>query len=118
MLEIEPPVLFANGTRWLLQTSIEMDDSEYLTVEEFIQRYPKYSEPTVRRHVKSGKLPSVQVGGKGCKILIPADAMEIVRQGKQLASAPTLLPQSVKSKTKSKPTRPVRRPNWLADTSS
>jgi excisionase family DNA binding protein len=95
-----------------------MSDTEYLTVEEFSRRCPNISLPTVRRYVKSGKLPSVQPGGKGCKILIPADALETCRREQQATSKPLLLSPPAKSKPKSKPTRPARRPNWLADTSS
>jgi hypothetical protein len=93
-----------------------MDDAEYLTVEEFTRRSP-LSIATIRRRLKSGDLSFVQLGGKGCKILIRADELSTHRQERATSEPPESSSQP-EPKPKTKPTRPTRRPNWLDDSST
>lgn len=55
-----------------------------LTLKEFTLQ-SRLSASTVRRRVRDGSLPFIQVGGKGKKLLFPADALVRVRN--QTASA-------------------------------
>ena len=92
----------------------EMVEIEYLTLQEFQQRLPKrLSLPTLRRYIKAGKLPYVQVGGKGCKILVPANALTLFLRNCVNTEPSPSIPQP--AKIQSKPTRPARRPDWLRD---
>jgi excisionase family DNA binding protein len=50
-------------------------EAEYLSVQEFVA-YSSLSIATVRRRLKEGKLPHLQFGGKGHRILIPRDALQ------------------------------------------
>jgi excisionase family DNA binding protein len=47
----------------------------FLTLQEFA-RLSRLSESTIRRRVRDSSLPAVQMGGRGKKLLIPADALE------------------------------------------
>lgn len=63
---------------------------DWLTIAEFVQQVP-YSESQIRRFVDQGKIPSLQPGGKGGKILIPQDALhELLRSNNSVASPSTL----------------------------
>jgi len=53
----------------------EVRDRTYLKLQEFVG-LSGLSESTVRRRVRDGSLPAVQVGGKGKKILLRVDALE------------------------------------------
>ncbi|WP_166822553.1 helix-turn-helix domain-containing protein [Thalassoroseus pseudoceratinae] len=76
---------------------------EYLSPAEFARR-SGLSEPTVRRYVKNGKLPSYQPGGHRCRISIPASALR--------ATVPSA-PASVSSPQAEQPKRiPGPRPSW------
>ena len=58
-------------------TDRDMDGNtsrQFLTLKEFLE-YCHLSESTVRRRVREGSLPVVQIGGKGKKLLFPADAL-------------------------------------------
>jgi len=58
--------------------AIEMDipslESALISPREFV-RQSGLSMSTVRRYLNAGILPSVQLGGKRCRILIPRDAV-------------------------------------------
>jgi excisionase family DNA binding protein len=55
----------------------EQHRSPYLKIKDFIA-LSGLSDSTVRRRVRDGSLPAVQIGGKGKKLLIPADALDPV----------------------------------------
>jgi hypothetical protein len=57
---------------------------KYLTLQEFVQ-LSRLSESTVRRRARDGSLPVVQLGGKGKRLLFPADAL--TRNSSESASA-------------------------------
>lgn len=48
---------------------------DFLTVQEFV-RSSRLSASTVWRRIRDGSLPYRQLGGKGCRVLIPADALD------------------------------------------
>lgn len=52
---------------------------QFLTLKEFVQ-LSRLSEATLRRRVRDGSLPAVQMGGKGKKLLFPASALEQLGQ--------------------------------------
>ena len=52
-------------------------NSRFLTLKEFA-RLAGISESTVRRRVRDGSLPVVQLGGKNKKLLFPIDALDRV----------------------------------------
>jgi excisionase family DNA binding protein len=47
---------------------------ELLTVQEVAERL-RCSVPTVRRRIRSGELPAVQLGGPGAGLRVPADGL-------------------------------------------
>jgi len=53
------------------------DSATYLTFKEFIGRCP-LSPSTIRRRIKDGSIPHVQPGGKGHRVLIPENAMDLL----------------------------------------
>ena len=58
-------------------TDRDMDGNtsrQFRTLKEFLA-YSHLSESTIRRRVRDGSLPAIQVGGKGKKLLFPADAL-------------------------------------------
>lgn len=64
------------------QTTRRADDNggdaarrDFLSVQEFV-RSSGLSASTVRRRVRDGSLPNCQPGGSGCRVLIPADALD------------------------------------------
>ena len=50
---------------------------QFLTLKEFAQQ-ARISESTIRRRVRDGSLPVVQLGGKNKKLLFPIDALDRV----------------------------------------
>jgi len=64
-----------------------MDARRYLSVEEFA-RYSGLSLATVRRYLKSGKLPYRQPAGPRSRVLIPLDALDIAAPPEQIPSTP------------------------------
>lgn len=54
-------------------------DCQYVSPEEFTS-LSGLSIATVRRYLAKGKLPKVQPGGPGCRVMIPRDALEQIRQ--------------------------------------
>ena len=73
----------------MIATDREMDGStspQFLTLKEFVAR-SRLSESTVRRRAREGSLPVVQVGGKGKKLLFPADALTRVNDHTPSAEA-------------------------------
>jgi excisionase family DNA binding protein len=44
--------------------------SEYLTIQEVAEEL-RCSEPTVRRRIRAGEIPAVQLGGPGSPVRIP-----------------------------------------------
>ncbi len=74
----------------------------HLTLKEFAARSP-LSESTIRRYVRTGKLPSVQAA-KGHLILIPSDALDTL--GQESLKTPNQEPST--------PVAPKRRstPRW------
>jgi hypothetical protein len=68
-------------------TDRDMNDNatpDFLTLKEFVE-HSHLSESTVRRRVREGTLTAVQLGGKGKKLLFPADVL--TRVNDQIASA-------------------------------
>jgi len=53
--------------------------SGYITFDEFVRRVP-LSASTIRRRLKDGSIPSVQPGGKGHRVLIREDALDVLCQ--------------------------------------
>jgi excisionase family DNA binding protein len=49
---------------------------DYLTVAQ-VARELHCSEPTVRRRIRSGELPAVQLGGRGASIRVPRAALNL-----------------------------------------
>ncbi len=49
-------------------------ETDFLSPAEFA-RSTGISLPTVRRYLKTGRLPKVQPGGHRCRVLIPRDAL-------------------------------------------
>jgi len=58
----------------------------YLTFKEFVRRVP-LSASTIRRWLKGRLIPSVQLGGKGHKVLIPESALDMLCQVKAAESS-------------------------------
>lgn len=52
-----------------------MESQNFISPREFAQR-SGLSESTVRRHLKSGSIPCLQVGGAKHRIIIPADVLQ------------------------------------------
>ncbi|MCH8044525.1 MAG: helix-turn-helix domain-containing protein [Planctomycetes bacterium] len=52
--------------------------SDYLSPVEFAH-LSGLSLSTVRRYLASGRLPKVQPGGRRCRVLIPRNAIEVIR---------------------------------------
>jgi hypothetical protein len=70
-------------------TDRDMNDiatPEFFTLREFVFR-SRLSESTVRRRARDGSLPALQVGGKGKKLLFPADALTRVNEQHPSAEA-------------------------------
>ena len=59
-----------------------MDARRYLSVQEFKQ-VSGLSLATIRRYLKSGKLPFRQLSGPRSRVLIPMDALDILCQSTQ-----------------------------------
>lgn len=53
---------------------LEIASKEFLSPEEFHQ-LSGLSPATINRYLASGKLPKVQPGGKGCRVMIPRSAL-------------------------------------------
>jgi excisionase family DNA binding protein len=56
-------------------TLMTTPDHEWLTVAEVAAELA-CSEPTVRRRIRSGELPAVQLGGKGSALRVPTAALD------------------------------------------
>jgi hypothetical protein len=78
-------------------------NSDYLTLKQFLVGCP-LSESTVRRWIRSGKLASIQPGGKNTSILVRSDALSRIEDTEGRADEPS--PSSRNSPT------PRRQPNW------
>jgi len=63
---------------------IEVTEREYLSPHEFVAR-SGLSLPTVRRYLRDGRLPSIQPGGRRCRVLIPRSALESYSAAKSAA---------------------------------
>ena len=50
-------------------------EREYLTVAE-VAELVRCSEPTVRRRIREGELPAVQLGGPGSAVRVPRAGLE------------------------------------------
>ena len=57
------------------KTESDFERSGYVSPNEFV-RVSGLSLSTVRRYVKDGRLPKIQIGGPRCRVLIPLDAIE------------------------------------------
>ena len=66
----------------------------FLSPQQFSE-YSLLSLSTVHRYLKAGKLPSVQPGGKRCRILIPASALANHTSQSTFCSAPNAAANSV-----------------------
>ena len=101
----------------LLMTPAEAGDfahsnSPYLSPAEFV-RLSGLSHATVRRYLDDGRLPKVQPGGYRCRVLIPRDALESLKQaGTSPSSSPPSDSQKSKTSTKS-PQRCGPAPRWM-----
>ena len=90
----------------------ENNQSQYVTLKQFLARHPNLNESTVRRWVRSGRLPHCQPGGPKTLILVPEDALQRMEQsGEQRAHAD-------RSGNDAKPlsdssTKAVRKPSWM-----
>ena len=90
----------------------ENNQSQYVTLKQFLALHPNLNESTVRRWVRSGRLPHCQPGGPKTLILVPEDALQRMEQsGKQHS-------QTASARNDSKPIpdseqKPVRRPKWM-----
>ncbi len=70
-------------------------ERDYLSPHEFVAR-SGLSLATVRRYLRTGRLPSLQPGGRRCRVLIPAAALERFTVARPLASTNrTDLPETV-----------------------
>lgn len=88
-----------------------MESKNYCSPTEFSQR-SGLSVVTVRRYLRSGLLPFVQLGGRRHRILIPCDAIERFRQPP--AAEPRVGADPSSEPSKATPlSGPV--PRWLRD---
>lgn len=93
----------------------------YLTTSQLMAR-TGLSLATVHRYVKKGRLPSLQPGGKGAKLLFPPDAVEIAaaaaaeKAGRELGvySHPSRMPAGHTTSPNDMPSTklPGPRPRW------
>jgi excisionase family DNA binding protein len=84
---------------------------QFCSVDEFA-RLTSLSTITVRRRLRDGSIPSVQPGGRGCRILIPVTALEQNRETGQLLtnSGEASPPSPTESQVPAKLSGP--RPKW------
>jgi hypothetical protein len=80
---------------------------EFLSPLEF-SLHSGLSIPTVRRYVKSGKLPAHQPNGRGSRILIPTNALEILRNQQASSTSSDSVAASDRSRKHSRPS-----PDWM-----
>ncbi|MFP4105889.1 MAG: helix-turn-helix domain-containing protein [Phycisphaerae bacterium] len=90
--------------------------NSYMSPEEFAA-HSGLSQATVRRRIRDGSLPHVQPGGKGCRILIPVNALERMLDQTRLVDPDGQIPgtETIKQ-TQPSPEATTRlsgaKPNW------
>ena len=68
---------------------------------------------TVRRYLKSGRLPKVQFGGFRCRVLIPREALQLAAGSLGTGAAGEAASGNSPSTTAPKPSNRRRKPRWL-----
>jgi hypothetical protein len=85
---------------------------DYLTLEQFCH-HSGLSESTIRRRARDGSLPVVQIGGKGKRLLFPADSLERVQAAPFSTMSDKVESSSLTSSTVVSTTTPAGpRPRW------
>jgi excisionase family DNA binding protein len=96
-----------------VSSSNDAAEREYLSPREFVAR-SGLSLATVRRYLADGRLPSVQPGGRRCRMLIPVAALERFAAANKLITkteTPNTLAASKRSITSNK-SLPGPRAKW------
>jgi hypothetical protein len=91
-------------------------EASSLSVREYA-RLAGFSEKTVRRYLKSGRLTKYQPGGENCRVSIPASELAATTKQPTDGSSPPRSdaaaadPPPAKSKPAAK--RPLPKPSWM-----
>jgi len=74
---------------------------------------------TVRRYLKSGRLPKAQPGGRGCRVLIPSDAIDVIKTSDSPVADEVIVSPTIDTNPESEtpietPSQPPgRSPKWM-----